>query len=105
LSNPQIWDRCLKKLATQISDDDINTWLSPLHCHLRGGTLKLLAPNRYVLNYVRSNLLEYINDIALSSDSSINEVEIEIGSYGLEARNSSSTNTDNQLSWILRPPI
>ena len=96
MSNPQIWDRCLKKLATQISDDDINTWLSPLHCHLRGGTLKLLAPNRYVLNYVRSNLLEYINDIALSSDSSINEVEIEIGSYGLEARNSSSTNTDKK---------
>jgi len=95
LSNPQIWDTCLKKLATQVSNEDINTWLSPLHCHLRGDTLKLLAPNRYVLNYVRSNLLEYINDIALSSDSGINEVEIEIGSYGLDAVNSSSTKTSD----------
>ena len=95
MSNPQIWDTCLKKLATQVSNEDINTWLSPLHCHLRGDTLKLLAPNRYVLNYVRSNLLEYINDIALSSDSGINEVEIEIGSYGLDAVNSSSTKTSD----------
>ena len=47
-------------------------------------TLKLLAPNRYILNHVRLNLFEQIETAVLSIDGSIDRVQCEIGSYSVE---------------------
>jgi chromosomal replication initiator protein len=84
LSNPQTWDSCLQQLRNDISGEDIDTWVKPLHSFFHGDTLQLLAPNRYVLNYVKQNLYSQIEDTVLTMDIGIKRVIFEIGSYGVE---------------------
>ena len=56
----------------------------PLHCVKQDRSLKLLAPNRYVLNYLRKNLQTEMEESLLSMDIGIEKVVFEIGSYGIE---------------------
>ena len=87
MSNPQTWDSCLQRLQGEFSSDEINTWIKPLHPFIKDDTLQLLAPNRYVLNYVRQNLLAQIEDTVLGMDAGIERVVFDIGSYGIEKDN------------------
>ena len=80
MSNNNIWHLCLEKLRGEMADDVVNTWLLPLHSSIRGQTLKLLAPNRYVLNHVRQNLLDRIESTVISLEAGISQVQCEIGS-------------------------
>lgn len=84
MSNSQLWLDCLDRLKTEVSDDEINTWLSPLHTIVNDQTLKLLAPNRYVLNHVKQNLFQHIESTIIAMDSGVNTVQCEIGSHGNE---------------------
>ncbi|WP_423908221.1 chromosomal replication initiator protein DnaA [Candidatus Spongiihabitans sp.] len=79
-----MWDTCLQKLRTELSSDDINTWIMPLHPNFSGNMLNLLAPNRYVLNYVKQNLFSQIETTILAMDIGIDAVRFEIGSYHQE---------------------
>ncbi len=56
-----LWNRCLEKLETEIPPQQFNTWIRPLHAIEEGNTIKLLAPNRFVLDWVED---KYINDIS-----------------------------------------
>lgn len=60
MNNSQVWDDCLKQLETVFPADEISNWLLPLHTIYTDQTLKLLAPNRYVLNHVKQNLFQHI---------------------------------------------
>ncbi|NKB77964.1 MAG: chromosomal replication initiator protein DnaA [Gammaproteobacteria bacterium] len=86
MSNQEIWGHCVHQLKTVFSDDDMNTWIMPLHSVISGNTLKLLAPNRYVLNYLKKNLQRQIEETVLTMDVGIETVHLEIGSYGLESK-------------------
>ena len=79
-TNP-IWNECLSRLKTVLPEDDINTWLLPLHIQVSGQTLKLLAPNRYVLNYVKLHLITQVTTTISEIDTHISEVRCEIGGY------------------------
>ncbi|MCY3769922.1 MAG: chromosomal replication initiator protein DnaA [Gammaproteobacteria bacterium] len=84
MSKTQYWDSCLHKLGDELSADDINAWIRPLHALSNGDTLKLLAPNRYVLNYVKDNLYTQIEKTVTGMDHGIKQVQVEVGSYGLK---------------------
>ena len=92
MSSPQTWDSCLKQLRKDISSEEIDTWVRPLHSFFNGDTLQLLAPNRYVLNYVKQNLYSQIEDTVLAMDIGISRVVFEIGSYGVENPEAGSEN-------------
>ena len=62
--------------------DDINAWVAPLHPVHRDSTLKLLAPNRYVLDYVKKNLFEQIEETILGMGNGIKRIQVEIGGHG-----------------------
>jgi chromosomal replication initiator protein len=84
MNNIKIWNDCLNHLRNEIADDVVNTWLLPLHCSRKDETLKLLAPNRYVLNHVCNNLLDLIESTILSMNAGIERVQCEIGSHASE---------------------
>ena len=84
LSTAQIWNTCLQELRQTIPGNDVDTWIMPLHCHRRATVLKLLAPNRYVLNHVRTNLFSDIEKTVLSLNFGITEITLNIGSYDLD---------------------
>jgi chromosomal replication initiator protein len=61
------WKRCLEKLEGELSPQQFNTWIRPLHAIESENTVHLLAPNRFVLDWVSERHLMRIEEI-LSSE-------------------------------------
>jgi len=78
----QTWNACVTELKGRLSAHDLNHWVAPLHPVHRDNTLKLLAPNRYVLDYVKKNLLRMIEDTVQGINRSVRLVQVEIGGHG-----------------------
>lgn len=76
-----LWKSCLDNLEHELSEQQLNTWIRPLHVLEEGDELRLLAPNRFVLDWVRDNHLENIRQVVdrLCPDRAI-QVQLEIGS-------------------------
>jgi chromosomal replication initiator protein len=52
-----LWSRCISALENELPEQQFNTWVRPLQSVEADGALRLLAPNRFVVDWVRSNLL------------------------------------------------
>ena len=52
-----LWSRCVSALENELPEQQFNTWVRPLQSVEADGALRLLAPNRFVVDWVRSNLL------------------------------------------------
>ena len=62
---PSLWTRCVSHLEHELSEQELNTWIRPLHAMEEdGGTLRLLAPNRFVMDWVRDRFLPRISNLA-----------------------------------------
>ncbi len=55
-----LWQQCLNKLETELSDQEINTWLRTLHGTQHDSILVLLAPNTFVYQHVKDHHLDLI---------------------------------------------
>lgn len=80
-----VWNDCVKKLEEEIPSQQLNTWIRPLQAIEDQPVLKLLAPNRFVLDWVKEHYLSKIEG-ALSSGFNNNPwtVELEIGSKSIQ---------------------
>jgi chromosomal replication initiator protein len=58
-----LWSRCVSALENELPEQQFNTWVRPLQAVPVDGALRLLAPNRFVVDWVRSNLLERIGQL------------------------------------------
>jgi chromosomal replication initiator protein len=77
-----IWKQCLAELERELSEQQLNTWIRPLQAHFAGEVLRLYAPNRFVLDWVREHFLERIDAILRNiCDSPSAQVVLEVGSY------------------------
>lgn len=75
-----LWQQCLNKLESELSDQEINTWLRTLHGTQHDNILVLLAPNTFVYQYVNENHLGTIKDkIKLLSNGENVQVILQIG--------------------------
>jgi chromosomal replication initiator protein len=75
-----LWQECLNKLESELSDQEINTWLRTLHGTQHENILVLLAPNTFVYQHVKDHHLETIKDIVkLLSDENNIQVILQIG--------------------------
>jgi chromosomal replication initiator protein len=61
---PSLWTRCISHLEHELSEQELNTWIRPLHALEEGETLRLLAPNRFVMDWVRDRFLPRISNLA-----------------------------------------
>lgn len=86
-----LWKTCLNQLETEIPEQQLNTWLRPLHAVEHEGKLTLLAPNRFVLNQVESLFLRRIGEI-IRTKGEFNHVVLGIGSHKRSPTNGGSTN-------------
>ena len=81
-----IWQKCLSLLQEEYPVQQFNTWLRPLQAEIVENTLVLLAPNRFVVDWVKKNFFTRINEvIAQISPEDIKSVSIEIGSKKVAA--------------------
>jgi len=76
-----LWQHCLDRLNNEISNQQFNTWIRPLHCLPEDSRLRLMAPNAFVLDWVKKHYLDrlksYLSDLGLSESVT---VSLEIGS-------------------------
>ena len=75
-----LWKSCIHKLESELSEQQLNTWIRPLHAIEENGELTLLAPNRFVLDWVQNNFLQRIDELIASDGTQTRSVNLEIGS-------------------------
>lgn len=69
---PELWERCQDELRKSLSEQQYQTWIKPLAATVDSDTLTLVAPNRFVLEWVRDKFLRGIEEIAARlTDSSL----------------------------------
>ncbi len=69
----------MRNLQAEIPEQQFNTWIRPLQAVESDGVLKLLAPNRFVVDWLNEHYIKRIVEIVDSSSPSA-EVVIEVGS-------------------------
>ena len=58
-----LWKKCLDRLEGEFSPQQFNTWIRPLHAIEDGESLRLLAPNHFVRDWVNDNLLNRVTEV------------------------------------------
>jgi chromosomal replication initiator protein len=74
-----LWNRCIRDLQAELPEQQFNTWIRPLQAVEDGQVLRLLAPNRFVVDWLRKHYIERIVEIVDGSGSNA-EVVVEVGS-------------------------
>ena len=76
-----LWTRCVRALEAELPETQFNTWVRPLQVVELNGSLKLLAPNRFVVEWVNSNLLTRIGELLRdSATGDVPIITVEVGS-------------------------
>ncbi len=76
-----LWQKCLVRLEHDLPEQQFNTWIRPLHAVETTDSLRLLAPNQFVLDWVRKHHFDTISRTLhdLGPDA-VTEVQLDIGS-------------------------
>ena len=76
-----LWQKCLVRLEHELPEQQFNTWIRPLHAIENGENLRLLAPNQFVLDWVRKHhfdtISQTLHEIGPDSDT---RLQLDIGS-------------------------
>ena len=71
-----LWTRCVRELQAELPEQQFNTWIRPLQAVYDGRVLRLLAPNRFVVDWLNQHYLERILGL-VGADA---DVIVEVGS-------------------------
>ncbi len=76
-----LWHQCLRRLEAELPEQAFNTWIRPLQAVEDGDRLRLLAPNRYVVDWVNQNCTARISELVDELvPAPVPQVTVEIGS-------------------------
>lgn len=77
-----LWQRCLSRLESQFSADDIHTYLAPLQASEDAAGITLWAPNSYTLDAVRERFMAPIAQVLEHYAGAPVALEIKLGARG-----------------------
>lgn len=99
-----LWKNCLGRLEHELTEQQLNTWIRPLHVVEEENGLRLLAPNHFVLDWVREHHLDNIqNAIKQLSPERHLDVKLEIGSSRQSLSPSPKPNKSPTSELIFKP--
>jgi len=100
-----LWQQCLNTLESELSDQEINTWLRTLHGTQHDNILVLLAPNTFVYQHVKDHHLDLIKSKISSISTNDNiQVILQIGAGAAPSfQNTSENSLDSQTSEATEP--
>jgi chromosomal replication initiator protein len=78
-SEQTVWNRCIRDLQAELPEQQFNTWIRPLQAVEDGSALKLLAPNRFVVDWLKEHYLGRIEELVDGAGFS-RPVVVEVGS-------------------------
>ena len=95
-----LWNLCISKLEGELPPQQFNTWIRPLQAVENGSELKLLAPNRFVLDWVKQHFFDKIEEaVANQQIEPRPNIVLEIGSRPLD----NSVRADGKTSFSKKP--
>ncbi len=75
-----LWQQCLERLQNQLTAQQFNTWIRPLHVVESDEEIQLFAPNRFVLERVNDRFISQISDVIASLDRDVQpQIKLDIG--------------------------
>ncbi len=74
-----LWNDCVRELQAELPEQQFNTWIRPLQAVEEGKALKLLAPNRFVVDWLQQHYVARILQLIDKSGDPM-ELVIEVGS-------------------------
>lgn len=74
----QFWPLCLSRFQIELSAQQFNTWIKPLHCEVKEQGLVLYAPNRFVLQFIKERFFARIETFAEEAGMAGVEIELRI---------------------------
>ena len=80
MTKASLWHQCLGRLEDELPEQQFNTWIRPLQASDNDQELVLLAPNRFVLDWVTQQYSDRIAQLARQVAGAAVRVTIEIGS-------------------------
>lgn len=60
----KFWPTCLSRFEQELSAQQFNTWIKPLQTEIGDKSLRILAPNKFVQQWVKERFLDKIETIA-----------------------------------------
>jgi len=78
-----LWNQCLRVLQVEIPEQQFNTWIRPLQAVDDDALLRLLAPNRFVVDWLKQHYMERILELVDDGGENV-EVSLEVGSRAAE---------------------
>ena len=88
------WGHCLSELETELSEQQFNIWIKPLQAIENSNTLRILAPNHFVVDWLNQHYIKKIIELAQTSKKEV-KVVIEVGSIGSEQPKIRKVSTPN----------
>ena len=79
-----LWNQCLRVLQVELPEQQFNTWIRPLQAEDDDTLLRLLAPNRFVVEWLQQHYMERILELVDDGGENI-EVSLEVGSRAAAA--------------------
>jgi chromosomal replication initiator protein len=67
MSTPAFWQSCLESFQRELTPQQFNTWIRPLRFEQAEDGLRLVAPNRFVLQWVKQRYAGRIEEMAAGS--------------------------------------
>jgi len=86
-----LWNRCVRDLQAELPEQEFNTWIRPLQAVEDGAVLRLLAPNRFVVDWLKKHYLDRIHELVGDQDKAT-ELVVEVGSRQPAATPASPSN-------------
>ena len=78
------WKRCLEQLEGELTAQQFDTWIRPLHAIEDNNAIQLLAPNRFVQDWISERYLSRIEELLsnkLPQEKTV-LINIDVGSRG-----------------------
>ncbi len=93
--NQDLWDRCIDRLEADLPEKEISTWIRPLRIVLAEDQVTLLAPNRIVMDRVKSDFLGRIQRTLSSLAAFDVVVNLAVGAVNVENARGGSVSTSS----------
>jgi chromosomal replication initiator protein len=102
----QVWPECLLKLQEELPNQQYSTWIRPLQGECIDKVLRLYAPNKFVLDWVKQKFLTRIEELIseLNFNDLVSNVELKIGQLKSESsKTKGPTQSKNNENTLKRP--
>jgi chromosomal replication initiator protein len=86
-----IWQQCLACLQDELPSQQFNTWIRPLNVNENGRIIQLVAPNRFVQDWVRDKYFSRIRELVADyATDATQDIELVVASSAVSSQSQSS---------------